>query len=253
MPFTNTIGSNTIQGYRSLGADDTDPLFNDVILLLQPTGTDTQAFDDKSQYNFSSSLNASRGAIPLLENTSQKWSSDYRVINLNDTSSHIICADYIPNLIASSSSPDTWTVEMWFMLDSVPNAGNQFGLIMFNGNTFGGSGDNPHVDNYITFWAGNQQGNSASGQHFYAIIEENGSEVIHGDLATYTTGQYYHVAIVNNNKSIDIYIDGTRVVNRAITSTVRGSYGDNDRDSFQIGADQDNTCLLYTSPSPRDP
>ena len=241
MPFTNTIGSNTIQGYRSLGADDTDPLFNDVILLLQPTGTDTQAFDDKSQYNFSSSLNASRGAIPLLENTSQKWSSDYRVINLNDTSSHIICADYIPNLIASSSSPDTWTVEMWFMLDSVPNAGNQFGLIMFNGNTFGGSGDNPHVDNYITFWAGNQQGNSASGQHFYAIIEENGSEVIHGDLATYTTGQYYHVAIVNNNKSIDIYIDGTRVVNRAITSTVRGSYGDNDRDSFQIGADQDNT------------
>ena len=241
MPFTNTIGSNTIQGYRDLGEGVNDPLFNDVILLLQPTGVDTQAFDDKSQYNFSSSINAVRGAIPLLETTDQKWSSDYKVINLNDTSSHIICADYIPNLIASSSSPDTWTVEMWFMLDSVPNVGQQFGLIMFNGNTFGGSGDNPHVDNYITFWAGNQQGNSASGQHFYAIIEENGSEVIHGDLATYTTGQYYHVAIVNNNKSVSVYIDGTRVLNRAITSTVRGSYGDNDRDSFQIGADQDGT------------
>ena len=37
-----------------------------------------------------------------------------------------------------------------------------------------------------------------------------------------------------------MYIDGTRVVNRSITTTVRGSYGDNDRDSFQIGADQDN-------------
>ena len=86
MPFTNTIGSNTIQAYRSLGGDDTDPLFNDVILLLQPTGDDTQAFDDKSQYNFSTSVNSVRGAIPLLENTSQKWSSDYKVINLNSTS-----------------------------------------------------------------------------------------------------------------------------------------------------------------------
>ena len=54
MPFTNTIGSNTIQGYRDLGEGVNDPLFNDVILLLQPTGVDTQAFDDKSQYNFSS-------------------------------------------------------------------------------------------------------------------------------------------------------------------------------------------------------
>ena len=242
MPFTNTIGSNTIQGYRDLGEGVNDPLFNDVILLLQPTGVDTQAFDDKSQYNFSSSINAVRGAIPLLETTDQKWSSDYKVINLNNTSSHIICADYIPNLIASSSSPDTWTVEMWFMLDSVPNVGQQFGLIGFHGNTFGATGDNPHVDNYITFWAGNQAGSAASGQHFYAIIEENGAEVVQSDLATYTTGQYYHVAIVNNNKSIDVYIDGTRVVNRAITSTVRGSYGDNDRDSFQIGADQDGTA-----------
>ena len=34
MPFTNTIGSNTIQAYRCLGAVDTDSLFNDVILLL---------------------------------------------------------------------------------------------------------------------------------------------------------------------------------------------------------------------------
>jgi len=241
MPFTNTIGSNTIQGYRSLGADDTDPLFNDVILLLQPTGVDTQAFDDKSQYNFSSSINAVRGAIPLLETTDQKWSSDYKVINLNNTSSHIICADYISNLIASSSSPDTWTAEMWFMLDSVPNVGQQFGLIGFHGNTFGATTDNPHVDNYITLWAGNQSGSAASGQHFYAIIEEGATEVVQSDLATFTTGQYYHVAIVNNNKSISIYIDGTRVVTRAITTTVRGSYGDNDRDSFQIGADQDGT------------
>ena len=242
MPFTNTIGSNTIQGYRDLGGGANDPLFNDVILLLQPTGVDTQAFDDKSQYNFSSSINAVRGAIPLLETSNNKWGSDYKVINLNNTSSHIICADYISNLIASSSSPDTWTAEMWFMLDSVPNVGQQFGLIGFHGNTFGAAGDNPHVDNYITFWAGNQAGSAASGQHFYAIIEEGATEVVQSDLATYTTGQYYHVAIVNNNKSIDIYIDGTRVVNRAITSTVRGSYGDNDRDSFQIGADQDGTA-----------
>ena len=52
MPFTNTIGSNTIQGYRDLGEGVNDPLLNDVILVLQPTGVDTQAFDDKSQYNF---------------------------------------------------------------------------------------------------------------------------------------------------------------------------------------------------------
>ena len=65
---------------------------------------------------------------------------------------------------------------MWFMLDSVPNVGQQFGLIGFHGNTFGATGDNPHVDNYITFWAGNQAGSAASGQHFYAIIEENGAE-----------------------------------------------------------------------------
>ncbi len=241
MPFTNTIGSNTIQGYRSLGGDDSDALFNDVILLLQPTGDDTQAFDDKSQYNFSTSINAARGAIPLLETTSQKWSSDYKVINLNNTSSHIICADYIPNLIASSSSPDTWTAEMWFMFDSVPSAGTQFALIGFHGNTFGALTDNPHIDNYITLWAGNQSGSAATGQHFYAIIEEGATEVVQSDLATFTTGQYYHVAIVNNNKSVSVYIDGTRVVTRAITTTVRGSYGDNDRDSFQIGADQDGT------------
>ena len=241
MPFTNTIGSNTIQAYRSLGGDDTDPLFNDVILLLQPTGDDTQAFDDKSQYNFSTSVNSVRGAIPLLENTSQKWSSDYKVINLNSTSSHIICADYIPNLIASSSNPDTWTVEMWFMFDSVPNASQQFSLIHFGGNTFGGSGDNPHVDNYISLWAGHEMA-YATDQHFYAIIEEGGTEVVQTDISTYTTGQYYHVAIVNNNKNISIYIDGTRLVTRAITTTVRGSYGDNDRDSFQIGADQDGTA-----------
>mgnify|MGYP001321125519 CR=1 FL=1 len=239
MPFTNTIGSNTIQGYRDLGGGVNDPLFNDVILLLQPTGVDDQAFDDKSQYNFSSSINAVRGAIPLLETSNNKWGSNYKVINLNNTSSHIICADYIPNLIASSSSPDTWTVEMWFMFDSVPNAGQQFNLIHFGGNTFGGQDDNPHVDNYISLWAGHEM-SYATDQHFYAIVEENGAEVVQTDLATYTTGQYYHVAIVNNNKSIDMYIDGTRVVNRAITSTVRGSYGDNDRDSFQIGADQDS-------------
>ena len=242
MPFTNTIGSNTIQGYRSLGGDDSDALFNDVILLLQPTGDDTQAFDDKSQYNFSTSINAARGAIPLLETTDQKWGSDYKVINLNDTSSHIICADYIPNLIASSSSPDTWTAEMWFMFDSVPSAGTQFGLIGFHGNTFGTQTDNPHVDNFITLWAGNQSGSAATGQHFYAIIEEGATEVVQSDIATFTTGQYYHVAIVNNNKNISIYIDGVRVVTRAITTTVRGSYGDNDRDSFQIGADQDQTA-----------
>ena len=36
MPFTNTVGSNTIEGYRNLGGDDEDVLWNDVILLLQP-------------------------------------------------------------------------------------------------------------------------------------------------------------------------------------------------------------------------
>lgn len=239
MPFTNTIGSNTIQGYRDLGGEIDDPLFNDVILLLQPTGVDSQVFDDKSQYNFSNSINASRGAIPLLETSDNKWGSDYKVINLNNTSNHIICADYIPNLIASSSSPDTWTVEMWFMFDSVPNVGQQFSLIHFGGNTFGNDAANPHVDNFISLWAGHQQ-SAATDQHFYAIIEENATEVVHSDLATYTTGQYYHVAMVNDNKNVSVYIDGTRVVTRSITTTVRGSYGDNDRDSFQIGADQDS-------------
>ena len=240
MPFTNTIGSNTIQGYRDLGGEINDPLFNDVILLLQPTGVDTQAFDDKSQYNFSSSINAVRGAVPILETSNNKWGSDYKVINLNDTSSHIICADYVSNLIASSSSPDTWTVEMWFMFDSVPAEGQQFNLIHFGGNTFGTSTDNPHGDNYITLWAGHNNTN-ATDQHFYAIVEEqSGVTQLFSDLATYTTGQYYHVAIVNNNKSLSMYIDGTRVVNRSITTTVRGSYEDNDRDSFQIGADQDD-------------
>ena len=239
MPFTNTIGSNTIQGYRSLSADDSDPLFNDVVLLLQPTAADGRAYDDKSRFNYSNSINSLRGSTPSLDTSNSKWGNDYKVIDLNNSSSDIICADYISNLIASSSNPDTWTVEMWFMFDSVPNTGSQFNLISFHGSTFGDPADNPHVDNYITLWAGNQNGN-ASGQHFYAIIEENGNESIKTDIATFTSSKYYHVAIVNDNKTINIYIDGQRVVSTSIQTTVRGSYGDNDRDSFQIGADQDN-------------
>ena len=57
MPFTNTVGSNTIEGYRPIVlSSDTDPHWNDVILLLQPQSADSNALDDKSQYNFSGAL-----------------------------------------------------------------------------------------------------------------------------------------------------------------------------------------------------
>jgi len=249
MPFTNTIGSNTIEGYRNLGGDDEDVLWNDVILLLQPVSSDNNAFDDKSQYNYSQSI---RGAESDRTNTSltnptieaapggNKWSNS-NTINFNG-STDIITADYVSNLIANSASPDTWTVEMWYHIDQLPASGEHLCLLGFHGNTFINNAANPHVDNHITFWMANAA-SGASGLHYFSIFEENGAEVTQSDIAPLpSVNTWHHVALVNNNKTVSIYLNGTRIVNRTIQTTIRGGIPDTDdgnRDSFQIGADQD--------------
>ena len=252
MPFTNTVGSNTIEGYRPIVlSSDTDPYWNDVILLLQPQSADGNALDDKSQYNFSGALTngvGERGGQSLTNVTLEtapggnKWPSS-NTINFNG-SNQIICADYVSNLIANSGSPDTWTVEMWFHIDTLPASGQHLCLMGFHGNTFVNNSSNPHVDNHITFWMGNAA-SGASGLHYFFICEENGTEVSQNNIAPLPAiNTWQHVAIVNDNKSLSVYLNGTRVVNgRTIQTTVRGGLPDLDdgnRDSFQIGADQDS-------------
>ncbi len=254
MPFTNTVGSNTIEGYRNLGQSaDTDTHWNDVILLLQPQSSDSNSFDDKSQYNFTQSIKASGTRTgtssggswtkPSLETApgGNKWSNS-NTINFNG-STDIITADYVSNLIANSSSPDTWTIEMWYHIDQLPASGQHLCLIGFHGNTFVTDAANPHVDNHITFWMANAA-SGASGLHYFSIFEENGAEVTQSDIAPLPAiNTWHHMALVNDNKSLSIYLNGTRIVNRTIQTTIRGGIPDTDdgnRDSFQIGADQDS-------------
>ena len=259
MPFTNTVGSNTVEAYRNLGlSSDTDPHWNDVILLLQPQSADGNALDDKSQYNFSGGLRNGAGERTNAEDQSgnpvtitnvtletapggNKWPNS-NTINFNG-SSNLITADYVSNLIANSASPDTWTVEMWYHIDTLPTSGQHLCLLGFHGNTFINNTANPHEDNHISLWMGNAA-SGASGLHYFFICEENGTEVTQSDIAALPAiNTWHHVAIVNNNKSLSVYLNGTRVVNgRTIQTTVRGGIPDTDdgnRDSFQIGADQD--------------
>ena len=249
MPFTNTVGSNTIEGYRNLGGDDEDVLWNDVILLLQPISSDNNAFDDKSQYNYSQSIRGAESdrtsttlTNPTLEAApgGNKWSNS-NTINFNG-STDIITADYVSNLIANSASPDTWTVEMWYHIDQLPASGEHLCLLGFHGNTFINNAANPHVDNHITFWMANAA-SGASGLHYFSIFEENGTEIRQDDIAALPSiNTWHHVALVNDNKSLSIYLNGSRIVNRTIQTTIRGGIPDTDdgnRDSFQIGADQD--------------
>ena len=221
MPFTNTVGSNTIEGYRNLGGDDEDVLWNDVILLLQPISSDNNAFDDKSQYNYSQSIRGAESdrtsttlTNPTLEAApgGNKWSNS-NTINFNG-STDIITADYVSNLIANSASPDTWTVEMWYHIDQLPASGEHLCLLGFLGNTFINNTANPHVDNHITFWMGNAA-SGASGLHYFSIFEENGTEIRQDDIAALPSrNTWQHVALVNDNKSLSIYLNGSRIVNR---------------------------------------
>ena len=194
MPFTNTVGSNTIEGYRNLGdSSTTDPHWNDVILLLQPQSADANSFDDKSQYNFTQSIKSSGARTgtssggswtkPSLETApgGNKWSNS-NTINFNGTTD-IIIADYVSNLIANSESPDTWTVEMWYHIDQLPASGEHLCLIGFHGNTFISNTANPHVDNHITLWMGNGA-SGASNLNYFFICEENGNEVSQDNIAT---------------------------------------------------------------------
>ena len=74
--------------------------------------------------------------------------------------------------------------------------------------------NNPHVDNFIVFWMGNNSYTSNSPK-FYAI-NENGStaEDVSQNLTAVVNNQWYHLAIVNNGGTLSYYIDGTRVVNK---------------------------------------
>ena len=233
MPLQSTFASNTVKGYRAeSGLIPGDPHWDDVILLIQPLTGDTEAVDYST---FNTNITAQRGQKPGVVTQTDPYGDSRVAINFQPSNNHMVTVDEVADRIAASTDPDTWTMEGWFNTDviSVNSQQVMFGL---HGNTYSPD-NNPHPDNFVVFWMGNNNYTSNS-QKFYAI-NGNGSnqEDVSQNLTAVVDNQWYHLAIVNNGGTLSYYIDGTRVVNKTgyTLPTVRSD------DSFQLGADQDNT------------
>ena len=233
MPLQSTFASNTVKGYRAeSGLTPGDPHWDDVILLIQPLTGDTEAVDYSS---FSTNITAQRGQKPGVVTQTDPYGDSRVALNFQPTNNQMVTVDQVADRIAASTDPDTWTMEGWFNTDGI-SANAQQVMFGMHGNTYSPD-NNPHVDNFVVFWMGNNNYTSNSPK-FYAI-NENGStaEDVSQNLTAVVNNQWYHLAIVNNGGTLSYYIDGTRVVHKTgyTLPTVRSD------DSFQLGADQDNT------------
>ena len=238
MPFQSTLGSNTVKGYRYKEQLGGDPHWDDVILLLQPQSTDTAPTDYSST---NKTITNVRGTTPIMTTAAvtDPYGGSSLAINFQPPNTHLITVDQIADEVAASTDPDTWTAEGWFNVDNGNLESNNTQMVFFgfHGNTFSPD-NNPHVDNFVVFWAGNNSYTSSS-KGFYKI-NENGSGA--EDPVTLSTpvvyDQWYHLAVVNNGGTLSYFIDGTRVRHETgyTLPTVRND------DSFQIGADQDATA-----------
>lgn len=236
MPFQSTLGSNTVKGYRYKEQLGGDPYWNDVILLLQPQSADTAPIDYSPT---NKTLSSVRGTTPIMTTAAltDPYGGSSLAINFQSSNTHLLTVDAIADEVAASSSPNTWTAEGWFNLDNVTDS--QVALFGMHGNTYSPD-NNPHVDNFVVFWHGNNV-TTSNVPRFYKINENgSGSEDVAVISSTNTVAnQWYHLAIVNNGGTLSYYIDGTRVAHETgyTLPTVRND------DSFQIGADQDATVI----------
>ena len=233
MPLQSTFASNTVKGYRAeSGLTPGDPHWDDVILLIQPLTGDTEAVDYSS---FNTTITAQRGQKPGVVTQTDPYGDSRVAINFQPSNNHMVTVDQVADSIAASTDPNTWTMEGWFNTDGI-SANAQQVMFGMHGNTYSPD-NNPHVDNFVVFWMGNNNYTSNSPK-FYAI-NENGStaEDVSQNLTAVVNNRWYHLAIVNNGGTLSYYIDGTRVVHKTgyTLPTVRSD------DSFQLGADQDNT------------
>lgn len=231
MPLQSTFASNTVKGYRTAsGLAPGDPHWDDVVLLIQPRSGDTEAVDYSS---FNTTITAQRQSKAVVATQTDPYGVSNVVLNFQPSNSQMVTVDEVADRIAASTDPNTWTMEGWFNTDD--NSLAQQVMFALHGNTYSPD-NNPHVDNFVVFWMGNNSYTSSSPK-FYAI-NENGStgEDVSQNLTAVVNNQWYHLAIVNNAGTLSYYIDGTRVVNQTgyTLPTVRSD------DSFQIGADQDN-------------
>lgn len=232
MPLQSTFASNTVKGYRAeSGLTPGDPHWDDVVLLIQPQSGDTEAVDYSS---FNTTITAQRESKAGVLTLTDPYGDSQVTINFNG-SNQIVTVDEVADRIAASTDPDTWTMEGWFNLGNTTDA--QVVFFGMHGNTYSPD-NNPHVDNFVVFWHGNN-GTTSNVPRFYKI-NENGSNA--EDVAVLSStntvaDQWYHLAIVNNGGTLSYYIDGTRVRHETgyTFPTVRSD------DSFQLGADQDNT------------
>ena len=233
MPLQSTFASNTVKGYRAeSGLTPGDPHWDDVILLIQPLTGDTEAVDYSS---FNTTITAQRGQKPGVVTQTDPYGDSRVAINFQPSNNHMVTVDQVADSIAASTDPNTWTMEGWFNTDGI-SANAQQVMFGMHGNTYSPD-NNPHVDNFVVFWMGNNNYTSNSPK-FYAI-NENGStaEDVSQNLTAVVNNRWYHLAIVNNGGTLSYYIDGTRVVHKTgyTLPTVRSD------DSFQLGADQDGT------------
>ena len=232
MPLQSTFASNTVKGYRTAsGLTPGDPHWDDVVLLIQPRSGDTEAIDYSG---FNTTITAQRQSKAGVLTQTDPYGDSRVVLNFQPSNNHMVTVDQVADRIAASTDPDTWTMEGWFNTDD--NSLAQQVMFGMHGNTYSPD-NNPHVDNFVVFWMGNNS-YSSNVPKFYAI-NENGStaEDVSQNLTAVVNNQWYHLAIVNNGGTLSYYIDGTRVVykNGYTLPTVRSD------DSFQLGADQDNT------------
>ena len=232
MPLQSTFASNTVKGYRAeSGLVSGDPHWDDVVLLIQPQSGDTEAVDYST---FNTNITAQRGQKPGVVTQTDPYGNSNVAINFQPSNNHMVTVDQVADRLAASTDPDTWTMEGWFNTDD--NSISQQVMFGMHGNTYSPD-NNPHVDNFVVFWMGNNSFTS-SVPKFYAI-NENGStaEDVSTDLTAVVNNQWYHLAIVNNGGTLSYYIDGTRVAYKTgyTLPTVRSD------DSFQLGADQDST------------
>lgn len=233
MPLQSTFASNTVKGYRAeSGLLPGDPHWDDVILLIQPSTGDTEAVDYST---FNTTITAQRGQKPGVVTQTDPYGDSRVAINFQPSNNQMVTVDQVADRIAASTDPNTWTMEGWFNTDGI-SANAQQVMFGMHGNTYSPD-NNPHVDNFVVFWMGNNNYTSNSPK-FYAI-NENGStaEDVSQNLTAVVNNQWYHLAIVNNGGTLSYYIDGTRVVHKTgyTLPTVRSD------DSFQLGADQDGT------------
>ena len=124
---------------------------------------------------------------------------------------------YAPSSPNTSFGTGDFTIEFWMNSNNVSGA-SQLGMFQMS-DTVGGL-----KASYLSQLCINQGQTASSSALNGAIVANINNSYVGSTTAVITTGTWYHIALVRNSGTVNLYVNGTSVGSASITSAINGPY-----------------------------